>query len=143
MKFIFWKSAALYVYLFIFRKRFFDFWTAVAYFRFHQDLMQRMITLIGCPKLDQGDTSTRHSEIFSLHVIRSVTVAVMEVLCCSEVTTSLQQSTAYQQTVDPVESRYDFEKQNVERIKNGQDITSRMPDFFASNNYIFVLSFPQ
>ena len=113
----FWKSAALYVYLFIFRKRFFDFWTAVAYSRFHQDLMQRMITLIGCLKLDQGDTSTRHSEIFSLHVIRSVTVAVMEVLCCSEVTTSLQQSTAYQQTVDPVESRYDFEKQNIERIK--------------------------
>lgn len=26
-------------------------------------------------------------------------------------------STAYQQTVDPVESRYDFEKQNIERIK--------------------------
>ena len=88
----FWKSAALYVYLFIFRKRFFDFWTAVAYSRFHQDLMQRMITLIGCPKLDQGDTSTRHSEIFSLHVIRSVTVAVMEVLCCSEVTTSLEKA---------------------------------------------------
>ncbi len=79
--------------------------------------MQRMITLIGCPKLDQGDTSTQHAEIFSLHAIRSVTVAVMEVLCCSEVTTSLQQSTAYQQTVDPVESRYDFEKQNIERIK--------------------------
>ena len=88
----FWKSAALYVYLFIFRKRFFDFWTAVAYSRFHQDLMQRMITLIGCPKLDQGDTSTRHSEIFSLHAIRSVTVAVMEVPCCGEVTTSLEKA---------------------------------------------------
>lgn len=66
--------------------------TAVAYAHFHQHLMQGKITLIGCPKLDQYDYSAKLSEIFSLHAIRSVTVAVMEVPCCSAMTASLEKA---------------------------------------------------
>lgn len=56
--------------------------TAYAYGSFHEELMKGRITLIGCPKLDEGDYSEKLTAIFENNDIASVTVARMEVPCC-------------------------------------------------------------
>jgi len=55
---------------------------AYAYGNFHNDFMRNRITLIGCPKLDEGDYSEKLTAIIKGNNIRSVTVARMEVPCC-------------------------------------------------------------
>lgn len=44
--------------------------------------MRNRITLIGCPKLDDGDYSKKLTEIITRNSIKSVTVIRMEVPCC-------------------------------------------------------------
>ncbi len=56
--------------------------TAFAYGNFHSDFMKGKITLIGCPKLDEGDYTEKLTEIIARNNIKSVTVARMEVPCC-------------------------------------------------------------
>ncbi|MDD6992245.1 MAG: 4Fe-4S binding protein [Oscillospiraceae bacterium] len=56
--------------------------TAYAYGNFHNDFMGGRITLIGCPKLDEGDYAEKLSAILANNHIKSVTVARMEVPCC-------------------------------------------------------------
>jgi len=56
--------------------------TAYAYGSFHRDFMHNRITLIGCPKLDEGDYAEKLTAIFRNSEIRSVTVVRMEVPCC-------------------------------------------------------------
>ena len=56
--------------------------TAYAYANFHNDFIKNKITLIGCPKLDEGDYSEKLSAILSQNDIKSVTVVRMEVPCC-------------------------------------------------------------
>lgn len=56
--------------------------TAYAYGNFHQELIRNRITLIGCPKLDEGDYTEKLTEIISQNDIQSLTVARMEVPCC-------------------------------------------------------------
>lgn len=55
---------------------------AYAYANFHTDFMKNKITLIGCPKLDEGSYTEKLAAILSTHTIKSVTVARMEVPCC-------------------------------------------------------------
>lgn len=55
---------------------------AYAYGNFHQDYMRNKITLIGCPKLDEGDYSEKLRAILEMNDIKSVTVVRMEVPCC-------------------------------------------------------------
>lgn len=55
---------------------------AYAYGSFHRDFMKNKVTLIGCPKLDEGDYSQKLTEILKQNDIKSVTVARMEVPCC-------------------------------------------------------------
>jgi len=55
---------------------------AYAYGNFHADYMKNKITLIGCPKLDEGDYSEKLTAILSGNRIKSVTVVRMEVPCC-------------------------------------------------------------
>jgi Fe-S-cluster-containing hydrogenase component 2 len=55
---------------------------AYAYGNFHSDFMRNRITLIGCPKLDEGDDSGKLMEILTRNNIKSVTVVRMEVPCC-------------------------------------------------------------
>ncbi|MDX9872110.1 MAG: 4Fe-4S binding protein [Clostridia bacterium] len=68
--------------------------TAYAYGNFHQDFMKNKITLIGCPKLDEGDYSEKLAAILKANNIKSVTVVRMEVPCCrgieNAVVTALQ-----------------------------------------------------
>ncbi|MCX7841829.1 MAG: 4Fe-4S binding protein [Clostridia bacterium] len=56
--------------------------TAYAYGNFHGELMKNKITLIGCPKLDEGDYSEKLTAILKHNNIKSITVARMEVPCC-------------------------------------------------------------
>jgi Fe-S-cluster-containing hydrogenase component 2 len=56
--------------------------TAYAYANFHNDFIKGHITLVGCPKLDEGDYSEKLTEIIKNNDIRSVTVVRMEVPCC-------------------------------------------------------------
>ena len=56
--------------------------TAYAYANFHNEFIRNRITLIGCPKLDEGDYTDKLTGIISLNNIKSVTVVRMEVPCC-------------------------------------------------------------
>ena len=44
--------------------------------------MKNRVTIIGCPKLDDGDYSEKLTAILKQNDIKSVTVARMEVPCC-------------------------------------------------------------
>lgn len=56
--------------------------TAYAYGNFHQKFMKNKVTLIGCPKLDEGDYSDKLAEILRLHDLNSITLVRMDVPCC-------------------------------------------------------------
>lgn len=56
--------------------------TAYAYANFHQDFIRGRITLIGCPKLDEGDYAQKLAAIIANNDIKSVTIVRMEVPCC-------------------------------------------------------------
>jgi len=55
---------------------------AYAYGGFHKEYMKNRITLIGCPKLDDGDYTEKLTAILKSNEIKSVTVARMVVPCC-------------------------------------------------------------
>ena len=69
---------------------------AYAYGNFHNEFMRKKITLIGCPKLDEGDYSEKLTAILLANDIKSVKVVRMEVPCCGgiehAVKTALQNS---------------------------------------------------
>lgn len=56
--------------------------TAYAYGNFHNQFIRNRITLIGCPKLDEGDYTEKLTEIIKNNNIKSLTVVRMEVPCC-------------------------------------------------------------
>ena len=56
--------------------------TAYAYANFHNEFIRGHITLIGCPKLDEGDYTEKLTAIIANNNIKSVTVVRMEVPCC-------------------------------------------------------------
>lgn len=56
--------------------------TAYAYGDFHNKFIRNRITLIGCPKLDEGDYSEKLTQIIANNDIKSVTIVRMEVPCC-------------------------------------------------------------
>ena len=56
--------------------------TAYAYANMHEDFMKGKVTMIGCPKLDEGDYTEKLTEIIKYNDIKSVTVVRMEVPCC-------------------------------------------------------------
>lgn len=70
--------------------------SAYAYGNFHNEFMKNKITLIGCPKLDEGDYSEKLTAILKMNNIKSLTVVRMEVPCCggieNAVKTALQNS---------------------------------------------------
>ena len=55
---------------------------AYAYGDFHNKFIKNRITLIGCPKLDDGDYSEKLTAILTMNNIKSVTIVRMEVPCC-------------------------------------------------------------
>ena len=63
---------------------------------FHRRFMAGRVTVIGCPKLDEGDYTEKLTEIIRRNDIREVTVVRMEVPCCGGIQraaeTALRQS---------------------------------------------------
>ncbi len=64
--------------------------TAYAYGDFHGKFMKNKITLIGCPKLDEGDYSEKLTAILKNNDIISVTVVRMEVPCCGGIVSAVK-----------------------------------------------------
>jgi hypothetical protein len=64
--------------------------TAFAYANIHNDFMKNRITLIGCPKLDEGDYSDKLTAILENNAIKSVTVLRMEVPCCGGIANAVK-----------------------------------------------------
>lgn len=56
--------------------------TAYAYGKFHENFIKNRITLIGCPKLDEGDYAEKLMQIIGRNNIKSLTIVRMEVPCC-------------------------------------------------------------
>lgn len=56
--------------------------SAYAYARFHEEFIRGKVTLIGCPKLDEGDYTEKLTAILSQNDIQSLTVVRMDVPCC-------------------------------------------------------------
>lgn len=66
--------------------------TAYAHGDFHNRFMRNKITLIGCPKLDEGDYSKKLTEIIKNNNIKSVTVVRMEVPCCGGIENAVKRA---------------------------------------------------
>jgi NAD-dependent dihydropyrimidine dehydrogenase PreA subunit len=59
--------------------------TAFACGGFHRDLLKGKVLMVGCPKFDDAEEYVRKFvDIFRQADIRAVTVAIMEVPCCSK-----------------------------------------------------------
>lgn len=57
--------------------------TAYAYGNFHHDFMRNKVTIIGCPKFDEGDYTDKLAAIIAGNDIKSLSIVKMEVPCCS------------------------------------------------------------
>jgi Pyruvate/2-oxoacid:ferredoxin oxidoreductase delta subunit len=67
----------------------------VAYPNFHEDLLKGRVVLMGCPKFDDIDEYIKKfGDIFRIANIKSVTIAIMEVPCCSKMPLIVQKGMA-------------------------------------------------
>ena len=66
--------------------------TAYAYGNFHNEFIKGHITLIGCPKLDEGDYAEKLTAIIKNNNIKSVTVTRMEVPCCGKIENAVKRA---------------------------------------------------
>ena len=66
--------------------------TAYAHGNFHNAFMRNRVTLIGCPKLDEGDYAEKLTAIISNNNIKSVTVIRMQVPCCSGIENAVKRA---------------------------------------------------
>ena len=63
--------------------------TAYAYGNFHNDFIKGHVTLIGCPKLDEGDYTDKLTAILQNNNIKSIKLVRMEVPCCGGIQNAL------------------------------------------------------
>ena len=68
--------------------------TAYAYGNFHNDFIKDHIILIWCPKLDSNDYTEKLSHIIKHNNIRSITIARMDVPCCSGIVRTTREAIA-------------------------------------------------
>ena len=66
--------------------------TAFAYGNFHNEFIRKHVTLIGCPKLDEGDYADKLTAIISNNDIKSVTAVRMEVPCCGVIENAVKRA---------------------------------------------------
>lgn len=66
--------------------------TAYAYGNFHNEFIRNHITLIGCPKLDEGDYAEKLTHIISNNNIKSVKIVRMEVPCCGGIENAVKRA---------------------------------------------------
>ncbi|MFO0752262.1 MAG: 4Fe-4S binding protein [Thermodesulfovibrionales bacterium] len=78
--------------------------TPVAYPDFHRDFLRGKVVMIGCPKFDNADEYLqKFTDIFRTADIKSVTVAIMEVPCCSRLPQIVERGMAVSGRKVPVE----------------------------------------
>lgn len=75
--------------------------TAYAYADFHNKFIRNKVTLIGCPKLDEGDYSEKLTEIFKMNDIKSITVVRMEVPCCGGIVNAVKRALKLSEKIIP------------------------------------------
>jgi hypothetical protein len=69
--------------------------TAFSHADFHKDFIADKVVMVGCPKFDEVDGyRDKFTEIFKNAGIRSVTVVIMEVPCCSGLPMIVKQAMA-------------------------------------------------
>ena len=69
--------------------------TALAYPNLHEDLLKGRVVMMGCPKFDNAEEYVdKFTQVFTAANIRSVTIAVMEVPCCSKMPVIVEQALA-------------------------------------------------
>ncbi len=66
--------------------------TAYAYGNFHNDFIRNHITLIGCPKLDEGDYTEKLTQIIANNNVKSVKIVRMEVPCCGGIENAVKRA---------------------------------------------------
>ncbi len=66
--------------------------TAYAYGNFHNEFMRNHVTLIGCPKLDEGDYAEKLTQIIANNNIKSVKIVRMEVPCCGGIENAVKRA---------------------------------------------------
>ena len=66
--------------------------TAYAYGDFHNKFIRNKVTLIGCPKLDEGDYAEKLQAIIQNNDIKSVTVVRMDVPCCGGIENAVKRA---------------------------------------------------
>lgn len=66
--------------------------TAFAYGNFHNEFIKNHITLIGCPKLDEGDYADKLTTIIANNNIKSVKIVRMEVPCCGGIENAVKRA---------------------------------------------------
>lgn len=66
--------------------------TAFAYGNFHNDFIRNHITLIGCPKLDEGDYSEKLTAIITNNNVKSVKIVRMDVPCCGGIENAVKRA---------------------------------------------------
>jgi len=66
--------------------------SAYAYADFHNRFIKNHITMIGCPKLDEGSYAEKLTEILKRNSIKSVTVVRMEVPCCGGIENAVKEA---------------------------------------------------
>jgi len=66
--------------------------TAFAFPDIHRRFMRNKVTLIGCPKLDEGDYAEKLTALLQENEIRSITVLRMEVPCCGGIGSAVQRA---------------------------------------------------
>lgn len=66
--------------------------SAYAYGNFHRDFIRNHITLIGCPKLDEGDYTEKLTQIIASNNLKSITVVRMEVPCCGGIENAVKRA---------------------------------------------------
>ena len=67
--------------------------TAAAYADMHRDFIKGRVVLMGCPKFDDAQLYVdRFTDILSQRAIRSLTVLIMEVPCCSSMLQIIRQA---------------------------------------------------
>ena len=78
--------------------------TPVAYPAFHHDFLRKKAVLIGCPKFDDTEEYiNKFAEIFKVAEIKSITILIMEVPCCSKLPAIVHQGMTLAAKQIPVE----------------------------------------
>ena len=77
--------------------------TPAAYPAFHEDLLKGKVLMLGCPKFDDTEEYVaRFTQIFAVASIKSVTVAIMEVPCCSKLPAIIREAMKQSDRVIPM-----------------------------------------